>query len=146
MRELFVQKREKVSLLYANQEAKNILKKYSLNKLIDKLEDRQLSYLKMSSESYYVRKVGSLDSSHMQLIVMHKFPHHINFKQIFQEFSFTSRQQEVALLAATGNSNSQIAKKLFITEYTVKDHLKEIFLVLSIHNRSELLPKLLKLR
>ena len=66
-------------------------------------------------------------------------------KEKLKHYHLTHRQQEIALLSATGHSNSEIAKKLFISEFTVKDHQKEIFRIIGIHNRSELFPKLLNL-
>lgn len=67
-------------------------------------------------------------------------------KERLKLYPLTRRQQEIALLCATGHSNSEIAKKLFISLYTVKDHEKEIFRIVNIHNRMELFPKLLGLR
>jgi DNA-binding CsgD family transcriptional regulator len=63
-----------------------------------------------------------------------------------KQYQLTPRQQEIALLSATGHSNSEIANKLCICEYTVKDHEKKIFRIIGIRNRSELFPKLLNLR
>ena len=62
-----------------------------------------------------------------------------------KKYGMTPRQQEIALLVATGQSNKEIAEKLYITEYTVKDHVKRIFQIFDIHNRSELFPKMLNL-
>ena len=67
-------------------------------------------------------------------------------KEKLKQYKLTPRQQEIALLSATGHSNGEIAKKLFISEYTVKDHEKEIFRIIGICSRSELFPKLLNLR
>lgn len=141
-----ISERKHPSLLYANKEAKNILKKYSLSQLMDRLKSKKLEYLKVGSDAYYARKLGRLDGSNIKMIIAHKYPPNINYKHIFRELHFTPRQQEVALLAANGDSNGQIAKKLFLSEYTVKDHLKEIFRALGIHNRNNLLPKLLNLQ
>jgi DNA-binding NarL/FixJ family response regulator len=62
-----------------------------------------------------------------------------------KKYRMTPRQQEIALLVATGQSNREIAEKLSITEYTVKDHVKKIFQIFDIKNRSELFPKMLNL-
>lgn len=62
-----------------------------------------------------------------------------------KKYGMTPRQQEIALLVATGQSNREIAEKLYITQYTVKDHVKKIFQIFDIHNRSELFPKMLNL-
>ena len=67
-------------------------------------------------------------------------------KEKLKHYPLSPRQQEIALLSATGHSNNEIAKKLFISPYTVKDHQKEIFNIIGIHSRNEIFPKLLNLR
>ncbi|WP_283610667.1 helix-turn-helix transcriptional regulator [Faecalispora anaeroviscerum] len=52
--------------------------------------------------------------------------------------SLTEREQEVAALAAKGLSNPQISKQLYITEHTVKAHLKNAFEKLGIKSRVQL--------
>lgn len=39
----------------------------------------------------------------------------------------SDREREVALLAAEGLRNKEIAQKLFISEETVKSHIRSIF-------------------
>jgi DNA-binding CsgD family transcriptional regulator len=133
-------------LFYANEEAEKIFKNNSLKNLIHKLDEQGSAYLTVGSKSYFVRKLGTLDNSHIQLILMQKFTSNINIKQIMENFNFTRRQQEVALLAATGHTNTEIADKLFISGFTVKDHLKEIFKIIGIHKRSEIFPTLFDMR
>ncbi|MGP8154117.1 MAG: PAS and helix-turn-helix domain-containing protein [Smithella sp.] len=67
-------------------------------------------------------------------------------KEILKPYHLTSRQQEVAILLAKGFPNREIAEKLFICENTVKAHMKEIFRIVGVHNRSELFPKLINLQ
>jgi len=67
-------------------------------------------------------------------------------KEILKPFKLTQRKEEVAVLLAKGLSNRDIAESLFISENTVKDHMKEIFRVIGVNNRSELFPKLINLR
>lgn len=50
----------------------------------------------------------------------------------------TERELEVANLISRGYSNRDIAKMLFISEHTVKDHTKNIYRKLEIHSRFEL--------
>lgn len=50
----------------------------------------------------------------------------------------TDRQREVLALAARGKSNKEIAAELFITENTVKFHIKEILKSLQLRSRHEL--------
>ena len=49
-------------------------------------------------------------------------------------------------MAATGNPNRKIAEKLSISEYTVKEYLKEVFRIVGVKKRSQLFPKLSNLR
>jgi PAS domain S-box-containing protein len=65
---------------------------------------------------------------------------------ILKPFKLTPRKEEVAVLLAKGLSNRDIAESLFISENTVKDHMKEIFRIIGVNNRSELFPKLINLR
>lgn len=50
----------------------------------------------------------------------------------------TKRELEVADLISYGYSNANIAKILFISEHTVKDHTKNIYRKLNVHSRFEL--------
>ena len=50
----------------------------------------------------------------------------------------TPRELEVARLVAVGSTNQEIAKKLFISESTVKTHINSIFNRLNFKNRSQL--------
>ncbi|MDA8388954.1 MAG: helix-turn-helix transcriptional regulator [Nitrospiraceae bacterium] len=57
----------------------------------------------------------------------------------------SARQREVAFLAAMGLSNREIARRLYISEQTAKDHLCDIFERLKVRRRSELTAKILGL-
>lgn len=52
--------------------------------------------------------------------------------------SLTPREIEVAQLAAAGLNCHAIAKRLFISENTVKTHLKRVYDRLEVHNRAQL--------
>jgi len=54
-------------------------------------------------------------------------------------FHFTERQLQIIELIKKGKSNKEIAAELFISENTVKYHLKIIYSVLNIKQRNELL-------
>ena len=55
----------------------------------------------------------------------------------------TSREREIALLVCTGLSNKQIARRLDVTEGTVKVHLHNMYVKFAIRNRT--MPALLAL-
>jgi len=50
----------------------------------------------------------------------------------------SKREREVAELICLGYSNADIAKMLFISEHTVKDHTKKIYPKMGVHSRFEL--------
>lgn len=58
--------------------------------------------------------------------------------------TLSSREIEVLELAAQGNSNKAIAKKLFITEATVKSHFVHIFSKLGVTDRTAAVTKAVK--
>jgi PAS domain S-box-containing protein len=133
------------SLFYANEVSKIILKKYSFQKLIGKIKMQGSAKIVVGSKSYYVKKKGSLDVSALQIIMIYPLPDSLYIKKTMKKYALTPRKQDVALMAANGNSNRKISEKLGISEYTVKEYLKEIFRIIGIRHRSELFPKLVNL-
>ena len=55
-----------------------------------------------------------------------------------QMTELSDREREVALLAAEGLRNKEIAQKLFISEETAKSHIRSIFNKTNIDRRSKL--------
>ncbi|BDY06540.1 response regulator transcription factor [Ferrimonas sp. YFM] len=59
-----------------------------------------------------------------------------------EQEKLTNREQSVVRLVAMGARNKEIARELFISEYTVKAHLASIFRKTETRNRVELVSKL----
>ncbi len=51
--------------------------------------------------------------------------------------TLTPRQREILTLVAEGSSNAQIAKRLYLSESTVKQHLRATYKVLGVSDRKE---------
>ena len=51
--------------------------------------------------------------------------------------ALSARQREILDLAGDGLPNAQIAKRLFLSESTVKQHLRAAYKVLNVRNRTE---------
>jgi DNA-binding NarL/FixJ family response regulator len=53
------------------------------------------------------------------------------------DLPLTSREVEILQLVAAGSTNSEVAQKLWVTEQTVKFHLRNIYRKLDVANRTE---------
>lgn len=51
--------------------------------------------------------------------------------------ALTSRQREILKLVVEGETNGQIGQKLFLSESTIKQHLRAAYKVLKVRNRTE---------
>ena len=61
----------------------------------------------------------------------------------FRALGLSGREAEVVAALLRGLRNAEIARELFITEWTVKDHLKHVFSKLGVRSRGGLLKTLL---
>ena len=61
---------------------------------------------------------------------------------ICDAYGLSAREREVARLAVNGCSNREIAETLWLSQWTVQDHLKKVFDKLDVHSRSELVSRL----
>lgn len=60
-----------------------------------------------------------------------------------ERYALTRREREVVMLLLHGHPNRRIADQLFLTEYTVEDHMKRIFTKLGVRSRTALAAKIL---
>ncbi len=67
--------------------------------------------------------------------------HAADFEKIKKDFNLTKRELEVLKLIHQGILNDEISKKLFICEYTVKDHIKHIMRKMNAHTRSAIISR-----
>ena len=54
-----------------------------------------------------------------------------------QDSKLTKREKQILELVATGVTNTEIAKKIFVSENTVKTHLSNLYRKLEIRNRTQ---------
>lgn len=66
----------------------------------------------------------------------------IDFEKVKQEFSLSKREIEVLRLISEGFNNREISEKLFISEYTVKDHIKKIMRKTGLKSRGAIIASL----
>ena len=92
-----------------------------------------------SKHSTTIKEIKALDISYTRADESHIFS---MLEEDPECDDLTDREREVAELAAKGLRNQEIAKTLFISENTVKHHLKIIFQKMNIDRRSKLVEML----
>ena len=92
---------------------------------------------------YRVRTVPIGGKKRGRFIILEQHPPEHKMSARLDGFTLSDREKEVAALVVRGHSNREIAERLFISEMTVKDHLKSIFGKLEIRRRGELAAKVL---
>jgi len=68
----------------------------------------------------------------------------LDFDRLGRDHGLSRRETEVLELISKGLSNLEISAKLFISEYTVKDHIKKIMSKMNLVSRSGIIASLLK--
>ena len=68
--------------------------------------------------------------------------HQINIEKARATFQLSKREAEVLNLIGLGFSNKKIAVALYLSEHTVKDHLKNIMKKLGVGSRGEVVASL----
>ena len=61
--------------------------------------------------------------------------------EVINQYDLTEREKQLVYLIVCGYSNSQIADELFISLYTVKEHIKSIFRKMNLNSRGDLIIK-----
>jgi DNA-binding CsgD family transcriptional regulator len=61
---------------------------------------------------------------------------------IIEAYSLTPREREVVGALASGDTTSEIAARLFMSQHTVRDHIKAVFDKVGVSSRAELVAKL----
>lgn len=64
------------------------------------------------------------------------------FDLLCRAYDLTRREREIVALIVAGLDTREISRRLFISSYTVQDHLKAVFDKVGIHSRRELLSRL----
>lgn len=77
----------------------------------------------------------------VSLVIEPTRPHELA-EVIADAYALTPREREVARLVVSGHTNREIATLLWLSPYTVQDHLKAIFTKLDVHSRAQLTSRM----
>ena len=68
--------------------------------------------------------------------------HDIDFQEVKTRFELTGREAEVLVHICAGLKNKEISEKLFISEYTIKDHIKKLMYKIGASSRAEIIANI----
>lgn len=139
-------RKKKPRMFFINQTAQKALDKRPSNDLLNALAKHDGTYFITDAGGFHVKTISTYYGSPLKIIMLEQLPDTMCIREKLRQYELSSRQEQIAVLAANGRSNREIAGKLFISEYTVKDHLKEIFQRIGVSKRSELFPKIMEWR
>jgi len=136
-------------------------------RLEDQLHQKQISvrnyliallivvFILIVSVFYFIQNKNKLKQKHLRLELQNyllrigKLQTEIDEKgdcskfsdERLKEFELSEREAEVLKFIAHGYKNSEIAEKLFVSQNTIKTHIKNIYLKLDVKNRVEALKR-----
>jgi len=67
----------------------------------------------------------------------------IHFREVAERYQLSKREIEVVRMICEGCTNREIGEKLYISEHTVKDHIKNTMRKMEVASRNELVAVLL---
>ncbi len=96
-----------------------------------------------SMRAFFMGGMGDKNPTHI-MVLLEKIiqKHEINLEKAQKEFKISKRELEVVQLICEGLANKEISEKLFISEYTVKDHIKNILRKMGVTSRSQIISSL----
>jgi DNA-binding CsgD family transcriptional regulator len=140
-------------LLYANNEALQIMPDMKINnippdicELCNRAKESGMNYgvfenkegFSLSMRAFMIgrQRTGKKPSHIMVLLEKIIGKHQPDFQKAQKDFGLTKRETEIMCLLCEGYSNKKISDELFIGEYTVKDHIKNIMKKMNVKSRS----------
>lgn len=103
------------------------------------------SFFNSESGGYRVRAVATHPGGKERVVLLEPVRDIFDARSRLEELGLSRQQVEVACLAICGLCNKEVAERLYITEQTVKDHLRGIFKKIHVRSRSELTAKVMGL-
>ncbi len=102
-----------------------------------------------NEEDYFLRAIPihrisvAEDASHI-MVTVERFSTRLtaDIKEVGQRFELTKRETQVLKGVARGMTNRDVSRVLFISEHTVKDHLRNIMHKMGVNNRSLLICRI----
>ncbi len=95
--------------------------------------------------SIHLRLIPQLGKNPLLLLCLDPEEHPLCHFKRSKEHRLTGREIEVVSLLSEGLTNRGIGEKLFISEYTVENHLRSIYKKMGVKNRTSLVHRIMQL-
>lgn len=94
------------------------------------------------SIAYRTAVITDNGGEYLMLVLVENAPGWSGVARSLNRHNITKREREIAGLMLMGKTNGQICSQLFISENTLKTHVRQLYRKLNVRNRSELAFKL----
>ena len=91
-----------------------------------------------------VKKISQHNSEPFILLCINPNNQDMVSENLHKKFGISTREMDIINLLFKGKKNSEIGKELFISEYTVENHLRSIYRKIKVRNRTALVSKILE--
>ena len=100
-------------------------------------DQKMIAGLKNGADDYIVKPFILPNLLARMEAVLRRTQRQFSVKTTKKFAPLTTKEKEILKLVSSGNSNKDIAKKMFVKEVTVKTHLNNIFKKLKVTNRTQ---------
>jgi DNA-binding CsgD family transcriptional regulator len=116
---------------------------YALHSVVQRarMGSHAVARLRTRAGRWLTAHAETAGGNEMSLILQPSRPHEIA-QVLAAAYGLTPREAEVARLVAAGHGNTEIANLLFVSRYTVEDHLRNSYEKLGVRTRAELVSRL----
>jgi len=96
-----------------------------------------------SMRAFFIGREERKEPTHIMVLIEKITERHaVDFDKVKRQFELSRRELEVLRLLCQGLANREISERLFISEYTAKDHIKKIMRKLGVSTRSQIITSL----
>jgi DNA-binding CsgD family transcriptional regulator len=96
-----------------------------------------------SFRAYWLNGGSPEPSPLIGITIQHETPLAVKLIAKLEQFPLSRRQMDICLLLAANYVHAEIAKRMGMSEHTVTTHIRRIYEKLAVHNKTELMNKLL---
>jgi DNA-binding CsgD family transcriptional regulator len=98
-----------------------------------------------SARAFLIGRRGAEDQGSHVMVLLEKVAekHVLNYAGVAGRYNLSKREVEVVRLICAGCTNRDIGGRLFISEHTVKDHIKNIMRKMEVATRNEIVAVLI---